>query len=721
MAAETGGGEDPYKVRLTPAFSVLVGGHRGQRLERNWLSHGDTEARRASLQATLERVLRRLYGAAAERFASTDAVYADVSPVMRLITGRATGTNELARSAAARLDVDLHLMSTSPETAGEPGAHARRGVVLGAEPVHGAEDPPESVHRLRDDLALTFSDMLVAVWDGQEPHEVTSGAGQMIRDAVMRRQGVLLLYLDPEQDTPQLMMLTAARVTDAALTRLDVMEVTPAALLSLFDPVELDSRRIDEWLERILCPFTPALDETTTENRLIRRIDDQVGVGHYVVWWGLWLLGLAGLTRRRRRPPGLWNWVTGSWMWLHAMLEPPARSQPSRVVELLQTDARDEVRRHWVVNRLHAASSALAMLDLRGALRALRPAPSRGNRYNAVRPSPEREAEHPIREPAFEHFFNWSDEQAGIFATRHQDDTWMIYYAAAMAVFAAVAGALQVWPAAPGEVPYFWIAVEFVLLHFIVRRVLKARYRDHHGHWIRFRFLAEQLRYLRLGYPLLVLPKTFSAPYWRPENRRPEGRPMERHSELESAELWVLQRLLVAEGMPQDRRGRVPYRMSEHNEAALDYIHDVLDEHREYYRRSAHNLEMNHKYLHRLAFTLFFATFLVVTLHFFFHFPWSLFFTAFFPAWGAAIHGILAQNEVVRMSAMSGQVWRQLRTLEEAFALHKQVQADYAVEQTRWMRTEELRELVGAATHILSDANRYWRSLLRHNQADLPG
>ena len=720
MAAETGGGEDPYKVRLTPAFSVLVGGHRGGRLARNWFSHGDVAARRASLQATLEQVLRRLYGAASEHFAGTDAVYADVPPVMRLLTGRASGTDEMARRVAGRLDCDLHLISTDEEMAGEPGVKPRRGVVLGAQPAIGEETMRESVYHLRDDLALTFSDMLVAVWDGHEPHEVASGVGHMIRDAVRRRQGVILLYLHPERDTPQLLMLTAARVTDAALGRLEVMEVTPAALLSLFDPLELDSRRIDQWMERILCPFTPALDEDSTENRLIRRIDDQVGVAHYMVWWGLWLLGVLRLIRRRRRPPGLWNWIRGSWMWLQAMLEPPARSQPSRVVELLCTDVRPEMRRHWLLNRIHAMFSALAMLDVPGALRALRPPPARGSRYNAVRPRPEREAGHPIREPAFEHFFNWSDEQASIFDARRKDDTWMIYYAAALAVFAAVAGALQVWPAAPGEVPYFWIAVEFVLLHFIVRRVLKARYRDHHGRWIRFRFLAEQLRYLRLGYPLLVIPETFSAPYWRPENRRPEGRPMELHSELESAELWVLQRLLVAEGMPQDRRGHVPYRMSEHNEAALEYIQDVLGEHRDYYRRSAHNLEMNHKYLHRLAFILFFSTFLVVTLHFFFHLPWSLFFTAFFPAWGAAIHGILAQNEVVRISAMSGQVWRQLNVLEESFALHKQVQADYEVEQTRWMRTEELRELVGAATHILSDANRYWRSLLRHNQADLP-
>ncbi|MGC9457824.1 MAG: hypothetical protein ACP5DC_09930 [Halothiobacillaceae bacterium] len=138
--------------------------------------------------------------------------------------------------------------------------------------------------------------------------------------------------------------------------------------------------------------------------------------------------------------------------------------------------------------------------------------------------------------------------------------------------------------------------------------------------------------------------------------------------------------------------------------------------------RSFRNLHRDHHYLHRLAFALFTLTFLAVTLHFFFYLSWILIFTAFFPAWGAAIHGILTQNEVVRVSAMAGRVWQQLTDLREAFRLHQVLRArETRSVSTRWRRTQDLRELVQASSDILSDENRYWRSLLQHNETNLPG
>ncbi|HHQ69014.1 MAG TPA: hypothetical protein ENM98_01725 [Halothiobacillaceae bacterium] len=710
---------DPFKVRITPAFSVLVGGHRDQRLHRNWYQHGEADLRERHLQQCLTETLSRLYRAADETFQRTEAVYLAQSPRLRLITGVACGTDLIARKVAEQLNIARHLLIPGEEHDSPCGnkavAHANRAVAMGMQPPIGQKKLTQDTYSLRDDLALTFSDVLVAVWDGQEPYGIESGAGLMVRDAIKRRQCVILLHLDPHFDHPQIKLLNPDRLTDAALTGIKVMGATPAALLSLFDDIGLDDPRIDDWIDRILCPFEAATDANNAENRLFSRIGQQVSVSRFILLWLMWLASKLGLAKTRARPVGLFRWVSGSWLWLRMMLNPPTRSQPLRIIELLQTDVTGELRRHWVVHRMHGFFSGLARLDPKAAIHAITPRVGH-NRYDAIRPSSETRKRHPIKEPQFEQMFNWSDEQARVYAERHRDDTWMIYYAAALAVFCAVAGALNFWPSQPDQTPYFWIFWEFVLLNFIVRRVLKSRFKDHHGHWIRFRFIAEQLRYLRLGYPLMVIPEAYATPYWRPRSENDD-----RVSELESAELWVIQRILIAEGIPQDRKDPVLYEMSRHNKPILEYVQEVLSEHASYYRNSFQTLQRDHHYLHRLAFVLFFLTFVVVTLHFFMHLPWSLVFTAFFPAWGAAIHGILAQNEVVRVSAMSGQVWQQLTTLRDAFALHKQVQNDYALPQTRWMRTQESRELVGAATHILSDANRYWRSLLRHNQADLPG
>ena len=193
---------------------------------------------------------------------------------------------------------------------------------------------------------------------------------------------------------------------------------------------------------------------------------------------------------------------------------------------------------------------------------------------------------------------------------------------------------------------------------------------------------------------------------------------------LVSAEQWLLQRILIAEGLPRDAAGRTLYEMTAHNPETLRYIDQVLEEHRDYYHRSYHSLQHDHHILHRIAISLFTLTFIAVTLHFFFYLSWILIFTAFFPAWGAAIHGILTQNEVVRVSAMSGHVWQRLTTLTEAFRVHRGAHGTRPIESDapdqRWARTQDLRILVANASEILSDANSYWRSLLQHNQPNLP-
>lgn len=100
---------------------------------------------------------------------------------------------------------------------------------------------------------------------------------------------------------------------------------------------------------------------------------------------------------------------------------------------------------------------------------------------------------------------------------------------------------------------------------------------------------------------------------------------------------------------------------------------------------------------------------------------WILIFTAFFPAWGAAIHGILTHNEVVRMSAMAGSVWSKLTTLEEAADLYAgSLSQPVGTASEYWHRTRELRDLVQVLTRVLSDENQHWRTLLQHNHPDLP-
>ncbi|SFC29883.1 hypothetical protein SAMN05660443_2131 [Marinospirillum celere] len=701
--------------QLQPVFSVAVAGHRQARLEPDGQTPEAKQARWQALESQLQQLLTTLKQAAETSFASVDGIYADLTPRCRMITGSATGTDALAAKLAEPCGYELDYLLPRASQVAVDAPKAARGVAMQMQPEEGKGDLSESNYRLRDRLALSFSDLLIAVWDGDEPGYLQSGASLMIREALLRRTPVCLLYLPVDALEPKIFWLDFQLLTDAWITEIEVLGCNADLLLQVFDELPLDApvtqQRLQQWMEMLLAPFRPALEKNNAEAALLKRIEQQRSVSRYLLQWVYWWCFKRGWRQQAsERPLPVMEWIKGSWLWLNIMLNPPQKSQPLRLVEILHTEVRRYSRQERIVSRAHGFFSNLAKLDLGSAIRSLFQPPCNQG-YQGISSEGLTDASNPIKEPDLAEIFNWSDTQARVFSTRYRDDTWLIYYAAAFAVFCAVAGAIHLWPAPSSGVPFIWVFLEFILLHFIVRRVLQSRFRNFHGRWMSFRFIAEQVRYLRLGYPLLVLPSSYSTPIWEPVVEK--GR---REIKLKSAEAWILQRVLIAEGLPRCASGQPIYAMTEHNTETLQYIRAVLEEHRHYYHSSYHHLHREHTYLHRLAFGLFTLTFVAVTVHFFLTLPAILIFTAFFPAWGAAIHGILSQNEVVRVSSMAAQVWRELTTLKEAFELHEHL----AARASNWQRTQQLRELVEAATNILSNENYYWRSLFQHNQQDLP-
>jgi len=710
-------------VGIAPVFSVLVAGHRQARLD-NWLAAGDRDQRATALQTLLTEQIRVIRTLAEACFESVDQIYAQVAPDYRIITGLASGVDQLARVCAQAPDFSLHLLA--PQTVNEsdlPDHPIDRGVAIGMQAWHHKGELSDSEFEVRDHLALSFSDLLLAVWDDAEGEQILSGTARMVEDALLRRKPVILLRLEQNRSTPVLMIADPQRLTDTWIAQMRVMGADTNTLMQVFREAEPEAEQsrdhLREWIEGILLPFRSGLDQNSRETLLINRINKQKPLLCYLSQWLIWCVSLTGLAGHSRpRPISLFEWIKGSWLWFGMMFNPPVKSQPFRIVECLSTKARTYSHREELVNRAHGFFSNLARLDIRQAIDSLRYPPcSKG--YQAIKPGSTIRDQHPIQEPDLEEVFNWSDTLARLFATRYRDDTWMIYYAAALAVFCAVAGAIHLWPASDKGLPYIWVFLEFILLHFIVRRVLKARYRDYHGRWMGFRFLAEQLRYLRLGYPLLVLPKSFVDPIWEPVKTSDQSAGMQ----LISAESWILQRVLIAEGLPRDAQGKKIYTLTQHNNSTLSYVHEVLEEHRQYFYRSYHHLHRNHASLHRLAFILFSLTFIAVSIHFFVTLPGILIFTAFFPAWGAAIHGILTQNEVSRVSSMATSVWQQLTTLLEALDMHEQKIATgrSPSASSDWAETHTLREMVSVASDILCDENRYWHQLFQHKTPELPG
>lgn len=696
------------RPELRPVFSVLVAGHREQRLSRHWI--GNQPGRESALHEALKKLLLHSGAIAEKAFSQANDIYTKEYRTLRLITGQATGVDQMAASLSSTCGYQLTYL-TAQEKPDENDGGLAQHVSLGMHASGIDESLSQDDYSLRDSLALSFADLLIAVWDTQEPLLITSGTARVIRTALLRRKPVLLLRLDPEDDNPQLFLNLPSSLTDAHLLELETLSCDAEALMHYFSRMRTDEQfmlALEDWMNLLLLPFMPSQHQDFHENQRLESISRQQSLLGFLYAWLIYLLR----PRQTLKPPTLYQWLNGAQQWLQVMLNPPERSQSRRLLELLTRGKDTLSRREQFIGRLHLFFSAMARLSLIDFKAALSPRrPLKGYQHLI----PEASEKHPIHEPDLEQVFNWAEAQAVCFGRRYRDGIWMIYYAAAFAVFCAVAGALSLWPATMPGLIMIWAVCEFMLLRFIVGHVLQARFRDWHGHWMSYRYLAEQLRYLRIGYPLLVFPQAFIRPHWGLEAGGKDP-------QLISAENWLLQRILITTGLPVSRQHQSSYCVAEHNHSAALYLQQVLDEHITYFKHSHANLHRDHVFLHRLAFALFFITFLAVTLHFVVKISWILIFTAFFPAWGAAIHGILSHNEVVRMSSLAGQVSGQLAVLNEACKDYQDIakKRSYTSKQQRWRHTQELRALFARLSRILSDENQHWRSLNRHNQTDLP-
>ncbi|MFY0664476.1 MAG: hypothetical protein JXQ97_07620 [Natronospirillum sp.] len=695
-----------YHHRIAPALGVMVAGHRAKRLATTGYADGN-----GHLAELMQQVLTCVRERAAVAFAAGARLYDDAPVAYRLLTGVADGVDELAANLAQPAGYELHVVAPGrADDASYTEPAPKRAISLGMKPT-GVRSRAlrQDDYSLRDRMVLSFSDLLIAVWDGQEPFPMTSGTALAVTSALLRRIPVIWLALGDQGQMPTLWLADPATLTDSALTEIEVLGATPELLQRLFVQYEPDdvafAQQLDLWFNGLLIPFLPALNDQSEERILRRRIARQDTTLGYLKGWLSYVLTMG----KTQRPLGLINWLLGGVLWLQVMLNPPQRSVGLQITECLSSNVRHISWSENMVSRLHGFFSGLIKLEPREALHSLRSEHlNETGDHNGVPATP-------IRETSLPGFFHWADAQARVFATRYRDDTWVIYYAAALAVFCAVAGAIYLWPAREPGWYYFWVILEFILLRFVVGRVLIARFKGWHERWMSYRYLAEQLRILRIGFPLMVLPESVKQRIWEPKASAPIS--------LTQAEGWILQRILVAEGLPQSAAGKAYFRITHHNEAILHGVNHALSDNRHYYHRKYHRLHHDHHRLHRFSLLLFALTFAAVLSHFVFHLPGILFFTAFFPAWGAAIHGILNQNEVSRISAISAQTWQRLNTLSTAMQMHQTVtESGVAIndQAIAWARTRELRELVRAFTDTLADENKQWVSLLQHNQPDLP-
>jgi len=306
--------------------------------------------------------------------------------------------------------------------------------------------------------------------------------------------------------------------------------------------------------------------------------------------------------------------------------------------------------------------------------------------------------------------FERFDLSANAAATIHRRCIWILYACSTLAILSAVAGVNGFFE---HEFSALWGVSEIFLLLFIVFALKLQKLNNWHGRWIAERFMAEQLRYLRMGLPLLAIPKLFSEPAWSVNSDSTK-------LQLQSAELWFLQKVLRAEGLPKMKDKDNPFYSLAKAPDFSTYIQSVIEDQSNYHVDTRDKLKRTHNILHKMSFMFFVATIVAVAAHFFVHSDLLLFATIGLPAIAAAFYGISTKLELMRLVNQSDLTLKNLNNVKAAFNKLK-VKDMGAPGVRKWGDWLDIRYLTLEAAHIMSQENTQWQGLIEQQEPELPG
>lgn len=594
---------------MNSVLTVLVAGHQPNRLP-----VGDAMGR---LFDRLAKLLFLLQDTAKARHM-----------MLRLMTGVADGTDEETARIAENLKLPLHLFApwSGKKLLNSHQQRAERVVWLGASD-SGLQC--EEATAIRDEVALSFADLLVVVWDGESPQGLSGGTVRLAFRAALMMKPVVWLTTDNE-----IRMLERTRLDAAYLHKLRCPHPEPT------------------WLRDC---FSDPLDEAMLQERLAESFD--------------------------------------------LILDPSARSTRDDAKRLADWQASaDSCKASIRAGHIHEAMMALMHFDIARMFK----------QFLARLPQaywgPAKDCQSHLTKPTtlIDTRFEQMDIEAAVASGRHRDSTWVIYGASAMAVFAAVAGAIDLWPG--GHHSPFWPVVELMLICMIIGTFALAKKQRWHGKWISFRFIAEQLRYAKVCLPLLGAPRPFMEPAWQINNGQ---------LQLANAGLWFIQRTMTMQGLPCTEDGTPYIASSDEGKARLsEYVRLVVEDQVAYHLRNYNKLHIVHGRLHKLEMGLFGATVIAVLAHFVIPASWLLICTAVFPALAAAVYGLATKLEISRIAGQSAATARDLKDIAVAI--------DESANQPGWDGWVRLRQLSLDAARIMSDENDQWQQLVRHQEAGLP-
>jgi hypothetical protein len=640
-------GDRGLAPKLDPVVTVLVAGD---------LRDGSAteDVLREDVVQRFEEILLRI-----NRFVKEttfpEAIYrAGKAPEMRILADVGRQVEAPVAKISSHHQVPLHVIASDSNTQ-EILGQAERVVAMGPR----GDDAEASPRRSGFDAALAFGDVVLVVGDGRSESGSEGSAGSLIRKAALARKPVI--WIDKLANVK---LLGHGDLEDEELVRLCDFDIDLVRLASEFR----DVRNNPEYLDRCLAQLVDPAGVSRGRGKVASGSAEERLLGYFEETSG-----------------GLWERFLQFARGLKKVLFSKGEKSAS------------------------ASTDDTAPADFFSRLRR-----GLGNAFSegSVEPwiGPVEPEDGPIRSPSeLMERFVWSDDRAGAAASAHRQMIWFVYLSGAFAVFAAVAGAVYLWPFGGG---YGWPTIELLVVASIMLTVLVAKRRRWHYSWLSHRFMAEQLRYLRMGLPLMATPGPWHQPLWR----KSEGEAC-----LRSAELWILQRALTVHGVPQARLSDSYDAVTpENNRVLADYVENVIEDQLDYHKKNYRRKHRTHERLHKGSMALFGLTVGSIIGHFLLHVKAWLIGTAFLPALAAAIHGIVTKLEVARIAKQSHQTAERLELYRRVFRSLQEDMGQEGNPASTWKNWNRLRDLTGQASETLSSENAQWEQLIREQETELP-
>jgi hypothetical protein len=306
--------------------------------------------------------------------------------------------------------------------------------------------------------------------------------------------------------------------------------------------------------------------------------------------------------------------------------------------------------------------------------------------------------------------FNTLDRSALYGAYIHRDLVSLEHIGAAFAVFAAVAGHIDLGMTFLRDIGWAWLSVhiwgvaELITLVMVAAMVLRARNTELQDRWTACRLGAEQLRIALMSMPLLVLPSALATAD-KPPPAKDHGRGRN-ESQYGFLALAQVKRAVRDHGLPRVDPAWTPAQ-------AAEWVRLIVGDQIAYHRNNHAKLEQAEFGLRLLTQSIFALAVVAVVAHFWSESRLLILATAALPAFAAAIHGTGTRLGIVHRAALSGDMEGSLTKIDEDLAKA----AEATPSEEAW---GTMRRLAFRAAEAMGGENTSWHGLVRRYRDDLP-